>query len=92
METLGVVGMAMINVKDGAYKLIRKENASQGVSASLSDNHVRIKLHIIVAYGVNIRAVCQNVLNNVKSRVEVNTGLKVDYISVMVDGVKNIDN
>ncbi len=92
METLGVVGMATMNVKDGALKFLKKENARQGVVVSIVDNKIKLTLHVIVAYGVNIRAVAQNVLDNVKSRVEKNTGIEVAYVTVKVDGVRNIDN
>lgn len=92
MESSGVVGMASLNVKDGVIKLLKIENASRGVNVKIHENSVSIKVHIIVAYGVSIRAVAQNVIENVSKRVEINTGLKVDKICVMVDGVKVVDD
>ncbi len=91
-ECSGVVGMAVLNVKDGVTRLLKKENISQGVSVNLIENKLDIKLHIIVAYGVSIRAVAQNVLENVKRRVETYTGMEVAHISVIVDGVKVVDD
>ncbi|MCR5623755.1 MAG: Asp23/Gls24 family envelope stress response protein [Lachnospiraceae bacterium] len=91
METLGVVGMAVNNVKDGAMKILKRENAGQGISVEIVDNRIKLTIHIIVAYGVNIKAVAQNLLDNVKGRLEANTGLEVEYITIIIDGVKNID-
>lgn len=91
MESSGVVGMASQNVRDGIVRLLKKENASRGVVVTIKDNTVDITLHIIVAYGVSIKAVAQNVLENVKNRVELNTGLKISHITVMVDGVRVVD-
>ena len=91
-ESFGVVGMASVNVKDGITKLLKQENASRGVNVSVLDNKLRIQLHIIVAYGVSIRAVAQNVLENVRSRVETYTGMEVDGISVIVEGVRVVDD
>ena len=34
------------------------------------DNHVSLSFHIIVAYGVSISAVTDNLISNVKYRVE----------------------
>lgn len=91
-ECFGVVGMASVNVKDGVTKLLKRENVSRGVNVSLSENRIRIQLHVIVAYGVSIRAVAQNILENVRCRVETFTGMEVDKISVIVEGVRVVDD
>lgn len=91
-DCIGIVGMAVVNVKDGVTKLLKRENADRGVSVHITDeNHVKIELHVIVAYGVSIRAVAQNVLENVRYKVEEYTGLTVDKINVIVDGVRIVD-
>ncbi len=91
-ECFGVVGMASVNVKDGITKLLKQENASRGVNVSVLDNKLKIQLHVIVAYGVSIRAVAQNVLENVRCRVETFTGMEVEGISVIVEGVRVVDD
>lgn len=58
---------------------------------SIVDNKIRIELHIIVAYGVSIRAVSQNVLENVQYKIEEFTGMEVESINVIVEGVRIID-
>lgn len=90
-DCIGIVGMAAVNVKDGVTKLLKKENASRGVSVYVSENRIKIELHIIVAYGVSIRAVAQNVLDSVKYKIEEFTGLEVEAIQVIVEGVRVVD-
>ena len=46
---------------------------------------------MIVAYGVSIPAVADNLLNNVKYKVEEFTGMEIDKINIYVEGVRTID-
>lgn len=91
VENFGIVGMASINVKDGLAKLLKVENLSSGVNVSVEDNKLFIDLHIIVSYGINIPTVCENLLENVKYKVEEFTGLEVEKINIFVEGVRVID-
>lgn len=92
VENFGIVGMASVNVKDGLVKLLKKDNVSHGVNVVVDENNkMRIDLHIIVAYGVNINSVCENLIGNVKYRVEEFTGMDVEKISVFVEGVRVVD-
>ena len=68
-----------------------RESAGRGVNISIVDNKIKIELHIIVAYGVSIRAVSQNVIENVKYKIEEFTGMDVESINVIVEGVRIID-
>ncbi|MBR4726042.1 MAG: Asp23/Gls24 family envelope stress response protein [Lachnospiraceae bacterium] len=90
-ECFGIVGMSAISVKDGLARLLKKENLSKGVTASIENNKLRIELHVIVSYGINIPSVCQNLVENVKYRVEDTTGLEVKRIDIYVEGVRVID-
>ena len=91
VECFGVVGMASINMKDGIVKLLRKDSLSHGVNVCVEDNKIIIDLHIIVSYGVSISAVAENLISNVKYRVEEFTGLEVVKINIFVEGVRVID-
>ena len=55
------------------------------------DNHVSLSFHIIVAYGVSISAVTDNLISNVKYRVEEFSGMPVDKINIYIEGVRVID-
>ena len=82
-ECIGIVGMASVNVKDGVTKLLKRESAGRGVNISIVDNKIKIELHI--------RAVSQNVIENVKYKIEEFTGMDVESINVIVEGVRIID-
>ena len=83
--------MAAVSMKDGLAKLLRKESLRHGVTVKLEENKITIDLHIIVSYGVSISAVCRNLCENVKYRVEEFSGLAVEKINVSVEGVRVID-
>ena len=57
----------------------------------VQDNHISIDFHVIVAYGVSISAVSDNLIENVKYKVEEFTGMTVDKINIYVEGVRVID-
>ena len=82
VECFGVVGMASVNMKDGIVKLLKKDNIKHGVEVSVEDNKLMIRLHIIVAYEVSIMAVSENLVDNVKYKVEEFTGMEVGKIYV----------
>ena len=50
-----------------------------------------LDFHVIVAYGVSILAVTDNLIENVKYKVEEFTGLEIEKINIFVDGVRVID-
>ena len=55
------------------------------------DNKVTLEFHVIVAYGVSISAVSDNLISNVKYKVEEFTGLSIEKINILVEGVRVID-
>ena len=90
VECFGIVGMAA--VKDGLVHLLKKESLTRGIKVRISeDNHVSLSFHIIVAYGVSISAVTDNLISNVKYRVEEFSGMPVDKINIYIEGVRVID-
>ena len=46
---------------------------------------------MIVAYGVSISAVADNLMDSVKHKVEEFTGMEVERIDVLVEGIRVID-
>ena len=55
------------------------------------NNKLVLDFHVIVAYGVSILAVSDNLISNVKYKVEEFTGIEVEKINVFVEGVRAID-
>ncbi len=91
MECFGVVGMAGINVKDGLVKLLKMDSMTRGINVSINNNKLTLNFHVIVAYGVSILAVSDNLISNVKYKVEEFTGIEIEKINIFVEGVRVID-
>ncbi len=92
VECFGIVGMAAVSMKDGLVKLLKKESLTHGIQVDISDdNKITINIQVIVSFGVSISAVCENLVGNVKYRVEEFTGMEVDKINIYVEGVRVID-
>ena len=91
VECFGIIGMAAISMKDGLVKLLKRESLTHGITVVVQDNHISIDFHVIVAYGVSICAVSDNLIASVKYKVEEFTGMSVKKVNVYVEGVRNID-
>ena len=84
----GVKGMAARSMKDGLYHLLRKESARKGVHVEFhDDNSISINLHIIVEYGVNLIAVGNSIISEVRYVVENTTGTVIRDVNVHIDSV-----
>ncbi|MCI9682185.1 MAG: Asp23/Gls24 family envelope stress response protein [Lachnospiraceae bacterium] len=91
VECFGIVGMAMVNVRDGIVKLLKGDNLTRGVNVRINDNRITLSFHVIVSYGVSISAVSDNLISNVKYKVEEFTGMSIEKINIFVEGVRVID-
>lgn len=91
VECFGIVGMAAVSMKDGLVKLLRKDSLKHGINVSLNNNKISLDFHVIVSYGVSILAVADNLISNVKYKVEQFTGMEVEHINILVEGVRVID-
>lgn len=91
VECFGIVGMAAVNVKDEVVKLLKLDSITRGISVAIDHNNLILDFHVIVSYGVSILAVSDNLLSNVKYKVEEFTGLKIKKINIFVEGVRVID-
>lgn len=91
VECFGIVGMAAVNMKDGLVKLLKRDSLKHGINVAVKDNKISLDFHVIVSYGVSIRAVSNNLIDNVKYKVESFTGLEIEKINIIVEGVRVID-
>ena len=84
----GVKGMAARSVKDGLFHLLRKESASKGVKVTFhEDSTISIDLHIIVDHGVNLTAVGNSIISEVRYVVNKCTGTQVRGVNVYIDSM-----
>ena len=89
MECFGIVGMG-ITVKD-VVKLLKRDNVTKGITVTVNNNKLTLDFHVIVSYGVSILAVSNNLIENVKYKVEEFTGMEIEKINIFVEGVRVID-
>ena len=84
----GVKGMAARSVTDGVYHLLRKESMSKGVRVEFyEDETISIDLHIMVDHGVNLTAVANSIISEVRYVVTKCTGTQVRAVNVYIDSM-----
>jgi len=84
----GVVGMAYKNASDSIASLLKWDTITKGIKVSTADDKINVDLHIIVEYGININAICESIIEQVKYAIEDATGFKVGNINVNVEGIR----
>ena len=88
MNCFGVKGMAARSVTDGVYHLLRKESAAKGVRVHFHDDgSISIDLHIMVDSGVNLTAVGESIISEVRYVVHKHTGTEVRDVNVYIDSM-----
>ena len=91
-ECVGVVGVVSQRVfADGLSELLGRESLSKGVDVAVREDHLIIRVNVVVGYGNRINMIAENVIHNVKYIVEKLTGLIVDTVEVHVQGVHLVD-
>jgi len=72
----------------GIYDLISKQQFHKGVKVeNLNENEIKITLHIVVEYGVDIPRIAAEVQESVRKNVEKMTGLSLSEVDVNIQGV-----
>ncbi len=85
----GVVGMAYRSTADAAASLLKGETSSKGVKVSIDEeNRLHISLHIVTQYGLNISAICESIIHNVRYQVSAMTGFAVENVRVYVESIR----
>ena len=84
----GVKGMAARSLTDGVYHVLRKESANKGVLVHFhEDDTISVDLHIIVDNGVNLNAVGESIISEVRYVVKNCTGTDVKAVNVFIDSM-----
>ncbi len=91
VECFGIVGFGAVSVSDGIVHLLKNEKITRGIDARISDGRIALDFHLIIAYGINIPAVIENLRETVKYKLEEFTGMKLERINIFVEGVRVID-
>ena len=81
IECFGIVGMASVNMRDGLVKLLKRDKLTNGIEVLISEeNRLIINFHVIVAYGVNIAAVADNLIQNVTYKMREYCDMDVEKV------------
>jgi uncharacterized alkaline shock family protein YloU len=84
----GVKGMAARSLTDGVYHLLRKESMAKGVRVEFhEDNTISVDLHIMVDNGVNLTAVGESIISEVRYVITKTTGTQVRNVNVHIDSM-----
>ena len=84
----GVKGMAYRSMTDGLVHLLRREAMGKGVNITYhEDNTISIELHIMVGDGVNLNAIGNAIIDEVRYMVEKCTSTKVRDVNVYIDSL-----
>ena len=85
----GVAGM----VSRGSQKLLnvfrRGDAPGKGIVVRGNADSLIVELHIEVMYGLNINAIAKSIVHKVTYAVEDATGIKVERVTVHIDGLKS---
>ena len=83
-ECYGVVGMA----GNGLKRLLTRDKLTQGIGVSGDAAGLRLDLHVVVEYGLNLAEVAATVRSRVTYEVERLTGLTVESVEVHIEDVR----
>lgn len=88
-EVPGVVGMAPASFSEGLRRILGVAQVDEGVEIqrSSSEESAAVVLHVVVAYGVNIPAVAESVVERVRYASLTFAGVPVTDVRVQVVGV-----
>ncbi len=88
LECYGVVGMARPTPYSGFAEVLQREHHRRGVRVNVNNERITIDLYVVFEYGVRISEVAQNIMENVKFRVEKALGIPIDAVNVHVQGLR----
>ena len=88
INCMSVKGMVARSVSDGVYHLLRKESMGKGVKVEFhADNTISIDLHVMVGDGVNLNAIGNAIIEEVRYMVEKCTHTTVRAVNVYIDAL-----
>jgi uncharacterized alkaline shock family protein YloU len=87
-EVPGVVGMAPVTIREGLKRILGVSQADEGVVVDRQGGKpVKVDIHVVMAYGVNIPAVADSIRERVHHAARVYAGVEIDHLTVHVAGV-----
>lgn len=87
MRCYGIVGMAPVNILQKVQKVLGWSEASRGVEVFINNGKVKIRFHVILSSGINIKEVIHNLIEQTEYSFNKMVGFKPE-ISVVIEGIK----
>ena len=84
-ECYGGAGMFSSTYPGLRSAITKSDVPDKGVRVKTTDGKLIVDIHIAVTYGINISAIVQSIIHNVRYTVEECTGFKVARVNVYVD-------
>ncbi|GGJ66132.1 Asp23/Gls24 family envelope stress response protein [Deinococcus aquiradiocola] len=86
-EIPGVVGMAPANLREGIQRVLGRAQVRDGVVIGRDGDRYTADLYVVVAYGVSIPTVAQNIVERVEHIVKTQAGTELAATRVHAVGV-----
>jgi uncharacterized alkaline shock family protein YloU len=87
-DCYGVVGFAQLGLRDDLAERLHLHGTQRGVIVRRDGPGLAIDLYVVLAHGVRISEVAQNIAESVRFAVERATGVSVIDVNVHVQEVK----
>lgn len=85
-ESYGIVGVS--SKGEGIAELLKRDNVAKGVKINVEGGKLNIELSVIVKYGVSIKTVAENIIENVRFALHDVTSLEIGSLDVVVQGIR----
>ena len=86
----GVVGMAHRSTAEGVVSVLKGETAAKGAKIFIDEyNNLSVSLHIVTQYGLNIAAISESIIHNVRYQVTKMTGFNVKKVTIHVESIRS---
>jgi uncharacterized alkaline shock family protein YloU len=83
-----VEGASSKKISDGAISIFGIDIVKKGTKVYFNEEKVDIDVFITIQYGIKISDVAEKIMKIVKTQVEKITGVKVEKVNVIVQGIK----
>ena len=90
LECYGVVGMALGDQVEGAYRLLPTYRLRKGIDVSTEEGRVVVDLHVIVVSGVNMTSVADNLVSAVQFVLAQIAELTDVDVRVHIEGMRSV--
>lgn len=88
LESYGVVGMTPPTIQDGIAKILPKQRLRRGIQVESTEKGARVDLYVVVEHGTNIRAVSQNLVEQITYTLKDLASIPVDKVEVHIQDIR----